>query len=273
MTEQPGDADFPAGVPEGKDVGPEGGPAGQVSGQGGVPPGQEEVPRRRSRESEGKPGPVRAGGDAPNPRSPRPRPRPAGPGQDMLSDFQRWLLRSSARNMRNQIGEQVRKTLGGRQPEPGNVWDVATTEIPPEVGESPECQWCPICRAARRMRESSPGLGGQLTAAGDAVAAAVQDALSGLESLLARGDDSGENRDAAQAATGPARSWAEARDEWAEQHGARVTPHHGAEQDDRPLEEGDDTVVGPAPDPDELADLQALIDDAPDGPGEPDDRG
>jgi hypothetical protein len=88
--------------------------------------------------------------------------------------------------MRNQFENQVRRTLGGQRTDNGDVWDVATTEIPPEVGEAPECQWCPICRAARRMRDSSPGLTGQLSGAGDAVAAAVQDAVRAFDSLLSR---------------------------------------------------------------------------------------
>ena len=66
------------------------------------------------------------------------------------------------------------------------MWDAATTEIPPEVGEAPECQWCPICRAARRIRESGPGIGGQLSGAGDAVASAVQDAISAFDTVLAK---------------------------------------------------------------------------------------
>src|SRR5580698_10456586 len=103
------------------------------------------------------------------------RPRQGTPGADMLSDLQRWLIRSSAKSMRKEIGGQVRRTFGGSErPGPAEVWDTATNEIPPEVGESPECQWCPICRAARRMRDSGPGLGGQLSGAGDAVASAVQ---------------------------------------------------------------------------------------------------
>ena len=82
----------------------------------------------------------------------------APPGADMLSDLQRWLIKSSARSMRKEISGQVRRTFGGgRSSNASDVWDTATTEIPPEVGESPECQWCPICRAARRMRDSGPG--------------------------------------------------------------------------------------------------------------------
>src|SRR5215471_12159888 len=124
--------------------------------------------------------------DRPEPGQPRRADRPgtgrsqqAGrrqPSSDMLSDLQRWLIRSSARNMRSQFEDQVRRTLGGQRPDNSDVWDVATTEIPPEVGEAPECQWCPICRAARRMRDSRPGIAGPLSGAGDAVAAAMQEA-------------------------------------------------------------------------------------------------
>ena len=121
------------------------------------------------------------------------RPEPPGrrqPGGDVFADLQRdlqrWLIRSSARNMRSQVEDQVRRTLSGQRADKGDVWDIATTEIPPEVGEAPECQWCPICRAARRMRDSRPGLSGQLSGAGDAVAAAVQDAVRAFDNLLGR---------------------------------------------------------------------------------------
>jgi len=115
-------------------------------------------------------------------------------GTDLLGDLQRWLIRSSAKNMRRELEDQVRRTVGGqRRQGRADVWDVATTEIPPEVGEAPECQWCPICRAARRMRDSRPGLAGQISGAGEAVATAVQDAISALDSLLTRpgGRDTG----------------------------------------------------------------------------------
>src|SRR6266436_1759670 len=98
------------------------------------------------------------------------RQRQASPA-DMLSDLQRWLIRSSAKNMRREISDQMRRTIGaGQRVSAGDIWNTATNEIPPEVGESAECQWCPICRAARRMRVSGPGIGGQLSGTGDAVA-------------------------------------------------------------------------------------------------------
>jgi hypothetical protein len=119
-------------------------------------------------------------------RERRDKPDPASPGSDILGEFQRWFIRSSAKNMRKEFGGQVRKTLGGGRGNAGDIWDTATTEVPAPDGEAPECQWCPICRAARRMRESNPGLSGQISGAGDAVAAAVQDAIKAFDSLLGR---------------------------------------------------------------------------------------
>ena len=114
-------------------------------------------------------------------------PRQGAPGTDLFGELQRWFIRQSAKNMRRELTGQVRRSLGGGRTEKTDVWDTVTHEIPPEVGESPECQWCPICRAARQMRDSGPGLGGQLTGAGTAVASAVQDAIGALDSLLSRG--------------------------------------------------------------------------------------
>ncbi len=101
--------------------------------------------------------------------------------------MQRWILRSSAKNMTREISGQVRKKLGADRSEPKDVWGTATTEPPRgDLGEAPECAWCPICRAARRIRESGPGLGSQIAGAGDAVAAAVQEALGAFDTVLSR---------------------------------------------------------------------------------------
>jgi hypothetical protein len=114
------------------------------------------------------------------------RPDPGSPGSDIWNDVQRWFIRSSARSMRREISGQVRKSFGGGRADNSDAWNTATTEVPPAEGEAPECQWCPICRAARHMRESNPGLSGQLSGAGDAVASAVQDAIKAFDSLLSR---------------------------------------------------------------------------------------
>ncbi|HTW00882.1 MAG TPA: hypothetical protein VMF87_11330 [Streptosporangiaceae bacterium] len=116
----------------------------------------------------------------------------AGGQRDLTDDIQRWLVRSGVRSMRREVTDQVRRAFhAGRPAEPADVWDAATTETPPELlagsGEAPECAWCPVCRAARRIRESGQGvsgLGAPLAGAGDAVAAAVQEAFSAFESLL-----------------------------------------------------------------------------------------
>ncbi len=126
------------------------------------------------------------------------RPNQAPPGADILGDIQRWFIRSSAKNMRNQVSGQVRKSLGGGG-QRTDAWDTATTEPPPQEGEPPECQWCPVCRAARRMREAGPGLGDQLSGAGDAVASAVQEAFKAFDSLLARSGGNGTGADAGAA--------------------------------------------------------------------------
>jgi hypothetical protein len=122
----------------------------------------------------------------PDQRGLQPRSRPPGgqasPAGDMLSGMQRWLIRSSARTMRRELEGQVRRTLGGGRAESKDVWGTATTEPPPDLDQAPECAWCPVCRAARRMRDNRPGLSG----ASDAVAAAVQDALGALDGVLSR---------------------------------------------------------------------------------------
>ncbi len=107
------------------------------------------------------------------------------PGADLLAGFQRWLIRSGTRSMRRELTGQFRRTFSGSSAT-ADVWDTATTEPPPEMHEAPECAWCPICQAARRIRESGPGLGGQLAGVGDAVATAVQEALSAFESVLSQ---------------------------------------------------------------------------------------
>jgi hypothetical protein len=112
-------------------------------------------------------------------------------GADLAGEVQRWLIRSGARSVRREFGEQVRRTLGGGREEPADVWGTATTEPPPDESlDSPECAWCPICRGARRIRESGPGLGSQLAGAGDAVASAVQEALAAFDAVLSAGPGS-----------------------------------------------------------------------------------
>jgi hypothetical protein len=154
-----------------------------------------------------RPGTDRPGTDRPSTgRSGTERPRQSSPPPrvDLVGDLQRWLIRQGAKNVRKEIGGQVRRSVGGGgRTTTADVWDTATTEIPPEVGEAPECQWCPICRAARRMRDNGPGIGGQLSGAGGAVASAVQDAMSALDSLLAKTSGGNAQRDKESRETSP----------------------------------------------------------------------
>lgn len=108
----------------------------------------------------------------------------AGDGGDIAGSIQRWLIRSSTGNVRRELNDQVRRAFGGGRSEPEDAWNTATTETgPPPPDEAPECAWCPVCRTARRIRESGPVAGG-LSGASDAVATAVQEALSAFDSFL-----------------------------------------------------------------------------------------
>ena len=115
-------------------------------------------------------------------------------GNDPLADFQRWLMRAGARSMANQVADQVRRTVGQERRARGDVWDTATNEPPPE--ESPECQWCPICQAARAARMSgSGGLMSSLADVGGALASMAQDAFSAFEQSMKTQD---QNRSSAE---------------------------------------------------------------------------
>lgn len=106
--------------------------------------------------------------------------QPGRSGQDLIGDFQRWLVRSGARGVSREVSGQLRSMLGRGQG-PVDVWERATTP----GDEAPECAWCPVCRAARVLRESGPGVTSQVTAVGDVVSALVQDTVSVFEAALA----------------------------------------------------------------------------------------
>jgi hypothetical protein len=105
-----------------------------------------------------------------------------GKGGDPVADFQRWLMKAGARSMANQVADQVKRTLGQERRYGGDVWDTATNESPPN--EPPECQWCPVCQAARAARTSGPGLGATIASAGGVLASVVQDAFSAFEQVM-----------------------------------------------------------------------------------------
>jgi hypothetical protein len=126
------------------------------------------------------------------------------PGSDPIGELQRWLIRSGARSVTRQVGDQVRTALGGSGTH-GDVWENATADY-----ESPECQWCPICRARRRLRESGPGLSSTVAAAGDAVSVVLQDAAAAFEAAVAAAGRQARPRDEAPVSS---EVWDEATDE------------------------------------------------------------
>jgi hypothetical protein len=116
---------------------------------------------------------------------------------DPVADFQRWLMKAGARSMANQVAGQVKRTIGAERRDSGDVWDTATNEPPPN--EAPECQWCPVCQAARAARlGGGSGLGAQLVNAGGALASVVQDAFSVFEQAMKTQD---QNRSAERPGT------------------------------------------------------------------------
>ena len=109
------------------------------------------------------------------------------PGSDPIGDFQRWLMKAGARSLGREVAGRMRSTLGGGAKK-ADVWDTATTEDPTEP---PECQWCPVCRAARRYRESggmgtpqSATIGGQLAGVSDTLAGLTRDAFSLFDAAM-----------------------------------------------------------------------------------------
>ncbi len=104
-------------------------------------------------------------------------------GSDPIGDFQRWLMRSSARSLGRELKGQARRTFSGSGSGRGDVWETATAEPVPD--EAPECAWCPVCRAARKFRQSGPGLASHVAGAGDALFTAAQDTLAVFEATLA----------------------------------------------------------------------------------------
>ncbi len=118
---------------------------------------------------------------------------------DLANEVQRWLIRSSARNMRDELGDQVKKAFRGQGGSAGDVWSTATTEPADAADQPPECAWCPICRAARRMAQAQGSGGGAaatpgaaaprdaaagLTGAADVLFGAARDALVGIDAIL-----------------------------------------------------------------------------------------
>jgi hypothetical protein len=107
--------------------------------------------------------------------------------------------------MRDDLGDQVKKAFRGQRSDPDDVWGTATTEPPDALDQAPECAWCPICRAARRMAQAQAQAAAQAGArsragsgtrdaagpdvpawygAADAIAGVARDALASLDAIL-----------------------------------------------------------------------------------------
>jgi hypothetical protein len=111
--------------------------------------------------------------------------QPGNDRSDPVGDFQRWLMKAGAKSIGREVAGRVRSTLGGGggAKHAEDVWDTATTETLTE--EPPECQWCPICRAARRYRDSGgTAPGGQFAGVGDTLAGLTRDAFSLFDAAL-----------------------------------------------------------------------------------------
>jgi hypothetical protein len=142
------------------------------------------------------------------------------PGSDPIGDFQRWLMKAGARSLGRDVAGRVRSTMGGGAKR-ADVWETATTEDPTEP---PECQWCPVCRAARRYRESggmgapsSATLGGQLAGVSDTLAGLTRDAFSLFDAAMksATRPPAGQRPSAERTSAGSsADPWAAEQDPW-----------------------------------------------------------
>jgi hypothetical protein len=111
--------------------------------------------------------------------------QPGNDRSDPVGDFQRWLMKAGAKSIGREVAGRVKSTLGGGggAKHAEDVWDTATTETQTE--EPPECQWCPICRAARRYRDSGgTAPGGQFAGVGDTLAGLTRDAFSLFDAAL-----------------------------------------------------------------------------------------
>lgn len=160
--------------------------------------------------------------------------RQAKPASDPVADLQRWLMRAGARSMANQVADNVRRTLGQQKRnsrDSGDVWDTATTEPPPD--EPPECQWCPVCQAARRLRESGPGIGAKLADAGGLLTALAQDAFSAVDQIMKTQNISDERAGARPPSPAPA-------------NGADPHPQTGADQQTGTYQAGQEGPAEPA---------------------------
>jgi hypothetical protein len=195
VSESPGDGQPEGSSPPKNNSGQPKSSDGQPKTGNGQPRSGSSQPKTgNSRPKSGGTGQPRSGGTG-QPRSGNGQPggsRGPSRGSDPVADFQRWLMKAGARSMANQVADQVKRTIGAERRDSGDVWDTATNELPPN--EPPECQWCPVCQAARAARTGgAAGLGAQLASAGGVLASVVGDAFSAFEQAM-KTQDQNQNR-------------------------------------------------------------------------------
>ncbi len=133
-------------------------------------------------------------------------------------------MRAGARSIGRDVAGRVRSTIGaasGGAGKKSDVWDTATTEV--LTDEPPECQWCPICRAARRYRDAggpppsfNPQFGGQFgTAMGDTLAGLTRDAFSLFDTAMRASQRPADQRPAGPRPASPATARPAPADPWA----------------------------------------------------------
>jgi hypothetical protein len=173
-------------------------------------------------------------------------------------------MKAGARSLGRDVADRVKSTVGGGK-QSASVWETATTEPPGD--EPPECQWCPICRAARRYRDSGgtgAGLSSQLAGVGDTLAGFTRDAFGIFEAAMRasqrpagsgadqgkQGPPAGGGSDNGTVVVGPGVAWPTVvhaqheHDEPANEGGDR---EEGGQPGDLPADgRGDEQVEGPA---------------------------
>src|SRR6266568_7596087 len=102
-----------------------------------------------------------------------------------LDDLQRRLAMAGARSLGQGFANQVSKTVRG---DSTDVWETATEEAAAGVvpADAPECAWCPVCRAIRMARESSPDLAGRVGETAEALVSAAYDVAGAIDAALSR---------------------------------------------------------------------------------------
>jgi hypothetical protein len=178
---------------------------GQPADSSGSQPANSGTPRSGPQPGSSQPGSSRPGNSQPGGNGQSGSRNQSSRGSDPVADFQRWLMKAGARSMANQVADQVKKTMGQERRDKGDVWDTATNELPPN--EPLECQWCPVCQAARAARLGGPGLGARLADAGGVLASVVTDAFSAFEQVMKTQE---QNRSAERTVVPPAQTPAQA---------------------------------------------------------------